>query len=219
MTRHVRTRFPLLRLPWLMLMPMLVVSAAPPLAAAGFQQGATPAASPIASPVAIDGIDLLTEAQVPEGLVIIEDRERSLDEVTANFSDPAAARQQFEEWGWERNLIRAFHVPEGTTADPALIDGIYISVHLFASPEAAAEALTYSFDVQASGSGLEELDIEPLGDSSRALYGSVAYGNEITLYVQRENVLIRLSASSPEGDPRAETTELMRTMLGNPPAS
>lgn len=213
MARLASVLFPLL-------LTLVVVSAVPsPAAVSAFQEGATPPASPTASPVTINGIDLLTEEQVPDGLIIIDDRERSLDEITANFSDPAAAREQFVAWGWERNFIRAFHVPKGTSADPALIDGIYISVHVFASPEAAAEALTYSLDVQASGSDLAEIDIEPMGDSSRALYGSVAYGNEITFYVQRNDILIRLSASSPEGDPRAETTELMRTMLGNSPAS
>lgn len=177
------------------------------------QTDATPPGSPAASPIAIGDIVLLTEDQVPTGLVMIEDRDRTLDEVTANFSDPAAAREQFVAWGWQRNSIRAFHVPEGTALDPTKIDGIYISVHAFGSPEAAADALTYSFDVQAAGNNLEEIDIEPMGDASRALYGRMPYGNEVTLYVQRGDVLIRLSASSPQGDPRAEALELMRTIL------
>ncbi len=179
----------------------------------GFQNVATPLATPIASPVAASGIVLLTEDQVPNGLVIIDDRERSLDEITANFSDPAAARERFLAWGWQRNSIRAFNVPQGTSLDPNLIDGIYISVHEFASSQAAAEALAYSLDVQAAGSGLTEIPIDPLGDSARALYGTVPYGNEISIYVQQDNVLIRLSASSPAGDPRAEALSLMRTML------
>jgi len=57
------------------------------------------------------------------------------------------------------------------------------------------------------------MQIDPLGDSSRALYGSVPYGNEITVYVQRDDLLIRLSASSPEGDPRAQALDLVRAML------
>jgi hypothetical protein len=184
------------------------------------QDDATPAATASASPVAINEIVLPTEEQVPNGLVMIEDRDRTLDEITANFSDPAAARERFVAWGWQRNSIRAFHVPEGTALDPTEIDGIYISVHAFGSPEAAADALTYSFDVQAATTGLSEMPIDPLGDSSRALYGKVSYGNEITLYVQQGTLLIRLSASSPEGDPRAEATELMRAMLEiSPPAA
>jgi hypothetical protein len=39
----------------------------------------------------------------------------------------------------------------------------------------------------------------------------------MTLYVQWENFMIRLSAASPEGDPREATAELMRTMLDAQP--
>jgi len=122
---------------------------------AGFQNGATPSGSPLASPVIGAGAALLTETQVPNSLVVIEDRERSLDEITANFSDPVAARERFLDWGWKRNSIRAFNVPAGTSLDPSLIDGIYISVHEFGSPQAAAEALVYSLDVQADATGLD----------------------------------------------------------------
>jgi hypothetical protein len=202
------------------LLALLVLSALPWHPAVSVaQDNATPPGSPAASPVAMGGIVLLTEEQVPTGLVMIEDRDRSLDEITANFSDPAAAREQFVAWGWQRNRIRAFHVPEGASFDPNTIDGIYISVHAFGSREAAADALTYSFDVQAAGNNLEEIDIEPMGDASRALYGKMPYGNEVTLYVQRDDVLIRLSASSPEGDPRAKAMELMRAMLENSPSA
>lgn len=203
--------------PGLMLVAIMAASWQAPVA--GFQNGATPAGSPMASPVIATGVVLLTEDQVPNGLVVIEDRERSLDEITANFSDPAAARERFLDWGWKRNSIRAFNVPQDTSLDPGLIDGIYISVHEFGSSQAAAEALTYSFDVQAAATGLDEMPIDPLGDSSRALYGSVPYGNEITIYVQRDNLLIRLSASSPEGDPREQALDLVRTMLEASPAN
>lgn len=202
--------------PVLMLVAIMAASWQAPVA--GFQNGATPTGSPMASPVVATGIVLLAADQAPNGLVVIDDRERSLDEITANFSDPAAARERFLAWGWQRNSIRAFNVPAGTSLDPSLIDGVYISVHEFGSSRAAAEALAYSFDVQAAATELNEMPIEPLGDSSRALYGRVAYGNEITIYVQRDNVLVRLSASSPEGDPRAEALALVRTMLEASPA-
>ena len=159
-------------------------------------------------------LPLPTEAQVPPDLAITEDRERTLDEVTANFADPAAARQQFVEWGWQRNLIRAFHTPEDAPVAPERIDGIYVSVHEFGTPGFAAEALDYSFDVQAADGTLTEIPIDPLGETSRALYGRLPYGNEVTIYVQQGNLLIRLSASAPEGDPRDQAIDLMETMLG-----
>lgn len=182
------------------------------------QSGATPPASPMASPQAspVVGIALLlpTEEQVPPDLAVTEDRERALDEVTANFADPEAARRQFVAWGWQQNLIRAFHTPTGAPVEPEKIDGIYVSVHEFGSSDAAAAALDYSFDVQAAGATLKEIPVDPLGDTSRALYGTLSYGNEVTIYVQQGNLLIRLSASSPTGDPRAQAIDLMETMLG-----
>lgn len=179
---------------------------------------ASPEATPQATPVA-GGVALLTLAQVPEGMVIIEDRERGLDEIVANFSDPADARQRFAAWGWERNAIRAFHTPEGAPADPARIDGIYVSIHVFGAPEAAVEALAYSRDVHAGAAGLDQVSVPEIGDSSHGLYGRVAYGNEVTIYVQRDRRLIRLSASSPEGDPRNDAFALMRTMLDGAPSA
>ncbi len=205
--------------PLLIMLVPLAIAVMPWRSAVSVAQGdATPPAAAEASPVAANEIVLLTEAQVPNGMVMIEDRDRPLDEVVANLSDPVAAREQFVAWNWQRNHIRAFHVPEGTAPDPAAIDGIYISVHEFGSPDAAADALTYSLGVQTGGTDLEEVAVENMGDTSRALYGKVPYGNETTIYVQKGNALIRLSASSPQGDPRAEALELMRTMLESSPS-
>ncbi len=175
------------------------------------QEVATSPATP--SPGLNLGIDFLTEDQVPSGLVIIMDGERTLDDVVANFTDPAAATKQFEEWGWQGNVVRGFHVPNGTKHDPAEIDGIYISIHAFGNSRAALDALDYAFAIHIAGTDLEELGTDALGDYSRAIYGEVGYGNEITYYVQSGNLLIRFSASSPEGDPRSEAEALLRTML------
>jgi hypothetical protein len=159
---------------------------------------------------------LLTQEQVPAGLVMTDDRERSLDEVTAGFPLPAAARAQFKEWGWKGNHVRAFHTPQGAKADPAHIDGIYISVHEFGSADGAAKALDYSVTKHASGAKLEEIRVAPMGDRSVALSGTMPYGKEVTIYVQRSSLLIRLSASSPKGDPTAQAVALMQTMLQSP---
>ncbi len=183
------------------------------------QGDASPTVSASPSPTAGIALLLPTEAQVPNGLVVIEDGERSLEDVAAGFSDPEDATRRFIAWGWQRNVIRAFHVPEGASFDPNEIDGIYISVHEFGSADGAAEALDYSLNVHADATDLEEISVDRLGDSSRALYGKMPYGNEITLYVQQGNVLIRLSASSPQGDPRTEAIALMQTVLNSQPAT
>lgn len=171
------------------------------------------------SPAGDVGIELLTEDQVPDGLVIIDDGERTLDDVADGFGDPEEAIERFTGWGWERNLIRAFHLPDDAPARPEEIDGIYVSVHAFDGPESAAEALDYALDAQATAADLREIDIPALGDYSRGLFGEPVYGNEVTLYVQQGPLLVRLSAASPEGDPTDEAIALMRTMLGSSPAT
>ena len=181
----------------------------------------TPTPTAIATPSATEQmpIALLTEDQVPDGLVLIDDGERTLDDVAGGFDDPDDAIERFTGWGWERNLIRAFHLPEDAPARPDEVDGIYLSVHEFDGPESAAEALDYALDAQANASDLREIEVPAIGDYSRALFGEPSYGNEVTLYVQQGSLLVRLSAASPEGDPTDQAIALMRTMLGSETAT
>lgn len=179
----------------------------------------TPTAIATPSPDGDAGIVLLTEDQVPEGLVLIDDGERTLEDVAGGFDDPEEAIERFTGWGWERNLIRAFHLPDDAPARPGEIDGIYLSVHEFDGPDSAADALDYALDAQATAADLREIEIPALGDSSRGLFGEPSYGNEVTLYVQQGNALIRLSVASPEGDPTEEAIELMRVMLASQTAT
>ncbi len=181
------------------------------------QDASTPSVT--ASPEASLDFVLPTVDQVSNDLVIISDGERTLDDVASGFYDPVATIEQFVAWGWQGNVIRAFHVADDASSDPATVDGIYISVHEFGSPQFAADALDYALDGHAAGTNLEEIGVEEQGDYSRALYGEMPYGNEVTLYVQQGTYLIRLSASSPEGDPTAEATALMQTILNAQPAT
>ncbi|CAN5686039.1 hypothetical protein BH23CHL3_BH23CHL3_05270 [soil metagenome] len=75
------------------------------------------------------------------------------------------------------------------------------------------EALDYSVDVHLGDTALAEQELEELGETSRVLFGEQPYGDEITIYVQQGEALIRLSASSPEGDPTKEAIALMEWML------
>lgn len=182
---------------------------------ATFAQGdaATPAAE-----IGVDFVFPMVE-QIPEGMVIISDGERTLDDVATGFTDPAAAIARFEAWGWQGNRIRAFHIADESESDPQAIDGIYISVHQFASAESAAEALDYSVAEHLLDPVVTEVTGPAFGDASRALSGDMAYGTEMTFYVQDGPRLIRLSTSSPEGDPTAEAIRLMEVMLAAQPAT
>lgn len=190
---------------------LLVVASQAPLALA--QDSGTPEPDSTPSPIGTSGLVLLTQDQAPNGPVIIMDGERTLDDVVANFTDPASAEAQFEEWGWQRNVVRGFNVADGETLDPEEIDGFYISVHEFGNSVSAIDALDYTFATHITGSEFEEIDTDPIGDYSRTLYGEVPYGHEVTFYVQIEELMIRFSASSPEGDPREEAEAVLRQML------
>lgn len=175
----------------------------------------TPAATPAPAPDSIASL-LPTEAEVPEGLVVTQDGERTLDDVLSGFPARDEAAAHFEEWGWQGNVVRAFHV-EGTPDDPEGVDGIYVSIHRFGSPGSAAEALDFIVDVhEFQDTKVTEQGHDTLGDASRVLWGEQSYGSEVTLYVQQGDVVIRLSANSPEGDPSQVAWDLIDTILARP---
>lgn len=74
-------------------------------------------------------------------------------------------------------------------------------------------ALDYSLVEHDEDSRLEEIEAISFDDYSRALYGRLDYGNELTLFVQEGNLLIRVSAASPEGDPTSTATSVMESIL------
>lgn len=174
----------------------------------------TPAATP-----APDSLASLLPApdEVPEGLVITQDGERTLDDILAGFPDPDEAAERFQAWDWRANVVRAFHIEDTTTGDPGAVDGIYVSIHQFGSADAAAEALDYIVDVHLSQDpAVTEQGHRGLGDASRVLWGEQVYGNEVTIYVQQRDVVIRLSVNSPEGDPGDVAWRLIETILDRP---
>ncbi|MGI8483991.1 MAG: hypothetical protein ACR2OU_06985 [Thermomicrobiales bacterium] len=160
----------------------------------------------------IEGL-LPSEADVPQELVLQGSQSRSLDEVAANYPDPAVTSQMFTAWGWSGNVTCSFGLPSGDAGDPNGINGIYVSIHAFGSPSNAAAALDYSLDAQAAGTPLQETASPQLGDYSRAIYGPLDYGNEITLLVERGNLFYRVSAASAQGDPTDVAVGIMQTML------
>ncbi|CAN5685982.1 hypothetical protein BH23CHL3_BH23CHL3_05260 [soil metagenome] len=98
----------------------VIAFTASPLHMLALQTPSEDSASPGASPTPATGIAVIlpSEEQVPNGMVIIEDGERTLSDVTNGFTDPDETSDMFEEWGWERNVIRAFHTPNDATAEP-----------------------------------------------------------------------------------------------------
>jgi hypothetical protein len=105
-------------------------------------------------------------------------------------------------------------MPSGVYPEESQINGVYVSIHAFGSPQDAVAALDYSMTDQAAATGAYEVSMTPLGDYSRSLLGQMSYGNEITFLVQRSNLLIRLSAAQLEGDTSGFAVGVMQGILG-----
>lgn len=187
--------------------------------------------SPTVTPTRLPGVAsiplgawLPSRSDVPVQLIVTSDRSRTLDEVAANYSDPVGMTTLFRSWGWQGNVIRAFAPPGGAPlSDPNLVGGVYVSVSSFDSAASAAEALDYSLIVQAEGASLIEIGPPPFAYYGRTLYGEVDYlGDgflqyEITYLVQVDNVLLRLTVASPDGDPFPVAYDVMAAMLAVAP--
>jgi hypothetical protein len=154
---------------------------------------------------------LPTVSEVPPGLVITEDIERSLAQVVANYNNPAEAERLFTTWGWTENVARTFSLANGVNPLPGATVSVYVSLHRFASGVAGTEALNYSFEDQATTPGTFEIESRLLGDYTRAL--SSGDGNEVTIYAQRGRVLLRLTVTMFEGSPMGHAAAIADAIL------
>ena len=152
-----------------------------------------------------DLADVLPEERdVPAGLELVSDRQRSLGQVAANYIDPAETEQRFERWEWEGNVTRTFEGDGGATG----ITYVYVSIHRFGSSSGAARALEYSVDDQMASTEAEEISIAPIGDQARALAINSSASDELTLYVQDGGVLVRVTVTSIGNDPEEVALEI-----------
>jgi hypothetical protein len=156
---------------------------------------------------------LPAEDDVPEGLVLTEDRARTLEQVSGAYGDPTDMMQRFEGWGWQGNVVRTFAAPDG--AAPPLESTTYLSISIdrFGSPAAAADAIAYAIEDELAQSGLEEVLFWEMGDQARAIAGTTAGGNEVIAFVQRRNEMIVVDVVSPRGDPMADAVAVAETIL------
>ena len=151
-------------------------------------------------------LDLLpTQAQMPPGLILADEAERSKAEVVTSLGGTEEASQLLDEWGWSGNAFRDFIAD--VEAPPASgTTFLNVSVHRFADAESAADALIVYSDQVVFGQGLQEVESPAIGESARLLLGDV---NEVTLailYAQQGPILYRIggSAAIGAGDPMVD---------------
>ena len=148
---------------------------------------------------------LPTQDQVPAGLVLVDEAERSKEEVIAALGGTEEAAQLLDDWGWSGNAFRDFIA--GEEAPPASgTTFLNVSVHRFADPEAAANALIVFSDKVIVDQGLQEVEPPAVGESARLLQGAPDGVPLSILYAQQGPIMYRIggSTNSADGDPTAD---------------
>lgn len=148
---------------------------------------------------------LPTQDQAPAGFILANEAERSNEEVVAAIGGTAEAAQLLDDWGWSGNAYRDF-VADETAPSPNGTTFLNFSVHRFADPESAADALVVFSDQVIFGQGLQEVDSPAIGESARLLVGESEGVILTVLYAQQGPIMYRIggSATGGSGDPTAD---------------
>lgn len=117
---------------------------------------------------------------LPQGqsLWLFDEGATTLETLASEFPDPVEATRLLQTWGWNGNLYRYF-----ASDDPPLNGAgwIELSIHRFASADAAAAALPYFAEGRVAELGLAPIDIELFGDQAEAVGGEAFNGTERTI--------------------------------------
>lgn len=151
-------------------------------------------------------LDLLpTQAQLPAGLVQADEAERSKEEVVAALGGTEEAAQLLDDWGWSGNAFRDF-IADKNAPPQSGTSFLNVSVHRFADPASAANALIVFSDKVIVDQGLEEVEAPAIGESARLLKGAPDGVPLTILYAQQGPIMYRIGGStdSPDGDPTAD---------------
>ena len=157
---------------------------------------------------------LLPEADAaPAGLDAAVDTELDQAGVVEALGGGRPAEQNLETWGWTGNAQRVFSPSDPEALEPDATTFLSASVHGFATPAAAAEALPFFSDILVDG-GWEEVEAPDLGDAARMLQTVNEDGStNVALYIQEGTVLYRIGGSSTGGDPTQDVTEMATSIL------
>jgi hypothetical protein len=143
---------------------------------------------------------LPTQEQVPAGLVLADEAERSKQDVAAALGGTDEATQLLDDWGWSGNAFRDFVLPQDAEPGPSGTTFLNVSVHRFADAESAANALIFFSDQVVISQGLEDVEAPAIGESARLLQGAPDEVPLTILYVQDGPIMYRMGGSSANAD-------------------
>lgn len=158
---------------------------------------------------------LPSQEQVPAGLVLADEAERSKQDVAAALGGTDEAFQLLDDWGWSGNAFRDFVLPQDAEPGPGGTTFLNVSVHRFADAASAANALIYFSDQVVISQGLQDVEAPVVGESARLLVGAPD-GVPLTIfYVQDGPIMYRMGGSSAnaDSDPTADVLAVAQAII------
>lgn len=155
---------------------------------------------------------LLTEADMPSGILFAHESSLSLTEVVSAYS--SLDQDQLAEWGWLASVDRSFN--SAGTVDPSdELQMAVITLHQFGTAEGAASALegfiSSDQDIgwEASHSDGASVALLTLPSSGN---GIIPDGVDVIVYLQLADTVTQIRGFAFGGDPTAETLEIARRL-------
>lgn len=148
---------------------------------------------------------LPTQAQMPPGLILADEAERSQAEVVSSLGGTEEASQLLDEWGWSGNAFRDY-IADPEAPPPTGTSFLNASVHRFADAAAASNAMVVFSDYVIFTQGLQRVDAPAIGEEAVLLVGAPDGIGLAVLYAQEGPILYRIGGSSSEvgGDPTTD---------------
>ena len=152
---------------------------------------------------------LPTQAQMPPGLILADEAERSQAEVVSSLGGTEEASQLLDEWGWSGNAFRDY-IADVEAPPPTGTSFLNASVHRFADAASANNAMIVFSDYVIFTQGLQTADAPAIGDDAVLLVGAPDGIPLAVVYAQEGPILYRIggSSSAAGGDPTSDVLEV-----------
>ncbi|MFM9106753.1 MAG: neutral zinc metallopeptidase, partial [Chloroflexota bacterium] len=132
------------------------------------------------------------------------------EQMLIRFSDMPDPATDLGELGWSEAFTRQFGCDSPPAAAAAWID---IAVHRFATPAFAQGAVPYYAVARRANTALQATTPPAFGEASAAVVGPAETGTELTYYVSRGTLLVRVTGVAAGPAPLADVAAVTRQVL------
>jgi hypothetical protein len=148
---------------------------------------------------------LPTEEEVPADLVLEEDAERKLDQMTYQlapaFASEADAEQQLDQWGWQQTVDRRFTPAEGDALDNG-IERLWVVVYQFDGANSAEEAMAAFVKAIRAAGAAKGVRVADIGDESVGLMDGSHVVDVFNLWTRADGYVIWVGGTTSGSFPR-----------------